>query len=236
MLAGRRQVFVRTYGCNLRCTYCDSPETLRETPSPAFCRVETQSGSGRFCTIPNPVSLHTLTHTVQSFLHEPHHSLSLTGGEPLLQARFWQCWLPQTAGWNLPVFLETNGMLPAHLQMVLPYISLVSMDYKAPSATGMPYEKSRDLQREFLQVASARQVYMKLVVTPHTSMEELDCAVQLLNEVYPIPALILQPVTPCGYETEPVQAQKLFAMHAHASRALPDVRIIPQLHKAMHLL
>src|SRR5882724_10556036 len=95
ILVGHRQIFVRTYGCNLRCTYCDSPETLKETPTPEYCRVEESPGSWTFRRVPNPITPEVLTRIVRDYLTEPHHSLSITGGEPLLHARFWERWLPE---------------------------------------------------------------------------------------------------------------------------------------------
>lgn len=236
ILVGHRQVFVRTYGCNLRCTYCDSPETLKESGSPVHCRVETTPGSWQFRSVSNPVAMADLTEIVRDYLREPHHSLSITGGEPLLHAGFLQQWLPDVRELGLKVFLETNGMLPDHLRRVLPLLDYVSMDFKAPTATGLSAALTQERHRNFLQVARAVNVYGKFVVTPATSEEELDSVLETIEAVDPAIPLILQPVTPFGYEPLPVDPARMIAFHSRASRRLREVRVIPQTHKMMHLL
>jgi organic radical activating enzyme len=236
ILAGRRQVFVRTFGCNIRCSYCDSPETLKESGSPPTCRVEERPGTWTFRQTPNPVSARELTDIVRSFLSEPHHSLSITGGEPLLHAAFLETWLPDVRALGLKTFVETNGLLPAHLRRVLPLLDYVSMDFKAPSATGQDAEITWRRHREFLEVARASGVYGKLVVTPSTTESELDAVVAALRDVDRSIPLVLQPVTPCGSEPRGVTPERVIALHARASRVLADVRVIPQTHKLMRLL
>jgi organic radical activating enzyme len=236
ILVGHRQVFVRTYGCNLRCTYCDSPETLKESGSPPECRVEEQPGTWTFRRIPNPVSADTLTTIVRSYLAAPHHSLSITGGEPLLHTRFLQRWLPEVRALGLKVFLETNGLLPDHLQRVLPLLDYVSMDFKAPTATGVDSTATWERHRQFLEIARATRVYGKLVVTPTTTDAELDTVVSTLCAVDATIPLILQPVTPYGQETQPVASSRLIELHARAAQRLAEVRVIPQTHKLIHLL
>lgn len=236
ILVGQRQIFVRTYGCNLRCTYCDSPETLKETPSPEQCRVETIPGSWTFHPIENPVSANTLTEIVKGYLHQPHHSLSITGGEPLLQAAFLEQWLPEIHALGLKTFLETNGLLPDHLRRIVHLLDYISMDLKPPTATGLSVDSTWNRHSTFLQIAAQTNVYGKMVITPSTTLEELDLAVQLLWENSNDIPLILQPVTPFGYEPHPVAPTKLIEFHAHASRRLADVRVIPQTHKMMKLL
>jgi 7-carboxy-7-deazaguanine synthase len=236
ILVGLRQVFVRTYGCNLRCTYCDSPETLKESLIPDRCRVETTPGSWAFDTIPNPVAAEQLTSIVAGYLREPHHSLSITGGEPLLHAAFFERWLPAARALGLKVFLETNGMLPAHLRRLLPLLDYISMDFKAPSATGLAPDETASRHREFLQVARGAEVYGKLVVTPGTTLEELDTVVDAIAAVDAAIPLILQPVTPFGAEPLPVPPARLLQFHAAASRRLPGVRVIPQTHKMMKMV
>ena len=236
ILVGHRQIFVRTYGCNLRCSYCDSPETLKESGIPAFCRVEVAPGSWAFRNIDSLVGMSELTEIVQGYLSEPHHSLSITGGEPLLHASFLSTWLPIMRGLGLKTFLETNGMLPLHLKKALPFLDYVSMDFKAPTSTGLSSEATFQKHREFLKIATATNVYVKFVVTSKSTDEEVNAAISLICDTDSSIPLILQPVTPFGYEADPVSPSRMIALHSLASRSLKEVRVIPQTHKMMKLL
>jgi organic radical activating enzyme len=214
-------VFVRFQDCALSCRYCDTPASFQKHKN---FRVEQAPRSGKFFSEPNPVTAERLSQLLQHFSCD---TLSLTGGEPLQHAGFLRQWLPTLQG-RYRVLLETNGVLTRELQQVLPWVDIVSMDFKIPSATGMrPYWREHEA---FLQIARSKEVYVKMVISRETTEEEIRSAVHLVERIAPGIPFVLQPVTPFGPVYETVTAEAV-ARWAQLSRAhLGDVRVIPQMH------
>jgi len=80
---GYPQIFVRLYGCNIYCNYCDEPDFPRQRKR---------------------VSIEEIQAQLQPLLLNPVHSISITGGEPLLQADALAELLPTLSH---PVYLNT---------------------------------------------------------------------------------------------------------------------------------
>lgn len=229
LAVGCRQIFVRMAYCNLTCDYCDTPFAPQDS-----CRIETSPGAESFTEIPNPVSLDALCGTLRNWLElmpGAHHSLSITGGEPLVQGELLAQWLPALRK-LLPIYLETNGTMPVALQRLLPHIDWISMDLKLPSQTGLAPQW--DVHREFLALSKDKNCFVKAVVGSDTPDEELQTAACLLNEVAPDVTLILQPVTTS--EGTLLNSRQLLAMHALVAKTHPQVRVIPQTHHILNLL
>ncbi len=227
---GRRQAFLRFHGCNLSCAYCDTVEPV----IPTHCRAEPEPGSGFFKPLQNPVSLAAVMELLTGWRDRClglHHSLSLTGGEPLLHRDTLLRWLP-TLRSLFPIYLETNGTLPESLAAVVDDVDYISMDIKLPSASGSP--PLWELHRNFLEVAIRRELFVKVVVGIDTPPEEIRTACLLVRDVEPSIPLILQPVTRNGVSTVP--AQLLLRFQEQAARILTDVRVIPQTHVFLNLL
>ncbi|HRM60154.1 MAG TPA: 4Fe-4S cluster-binding domain-containing protein, partial [Megamonas funiformis] len=60
-------------------------------------------------------------------LQSLHHSISITGGEPLLFTDFIRALAQKVKQFNVPLFLETNGTLPQQLEKVIDIIDIISM-------------------------------------------------------------------------------------------------------------
>ncbi|MFA5515524.1 MAG: 7-carboxy-7-deazaguanine synthase QueE [Desulfuromonadales bacterium] len=224
LLVGCRQIFVRLAGCNLACDYCDTPFA----PQPN-CRVEDAPGSGEFRSLPNPVPLEILYNILfrwRETLPGVHHSISLTGGEPLCQASILAEWLPALRE-ILPTHLETNGTLPDALAPLLPHLDHISMDFKLASQTGEP--TPWDAHRAFLALARERDCQVKIVVGEETSAEEIEAAARLLREVAPATPLIMQAVTRDG--AIGVSGRTLLGLQTLAAKIHPPTRVIPQTHR-----
>jgi len=236
LYVGHRQVFVRFAGCNLRCAYCDTPASRR--PRGTF-RAERTPGARDFQTLRNPVSPQALLALVLRLETNPglHHSVSLTGGEPLLHADFLRAFLPMLAKGGLRAYLETNGTLPQALRKVIRLVDIVAMDIKLPSATR---QRARyHAHAEFLKIAARREAFVKVVVTARTTRQEVSDAARLIARVSPKIPLVLQPASAnlrsqiSDLRLHGASPTRLLELQALAQRQLETVCVIPQTHKLM---
>jgi 7-carboxy-7-deazaguanine synthase len=228
---GCRQLFVRLSGCNLHCAFCDTAETQGRCPT---WIMESAPGKRDQQRCENPVDPSTLQKILAALQPTWHQAVSITGGEPLVQADFLRQWLPLLKAGGARVLLETNGTLPEAFVQVRDYIDITSMDLKLASSTGQPTPWPE--HRQFLQEAArCSQVYLKAVVTGATIEEEIEQAASLAASVDPNLTLVLQPVTPLRSCVLRVPAPgQMLDMQALARRHLSDVRVIPQVHKLIN--
>ncbi|MDD3719085.1 MAG: 7-carboxy-7-deazaguanine synthase QueE [Actinomycetota bacterium] len=224
ILVGVPQVFVRLSGCNLRCSYCDTPESRERVEG---CAVYGWEGERE--TLANPLGAAEVAGLVSSLWDAGMHSLSLTGGEPLLQAAGLEALLPAFKREGVPVYLETNGTLVDALDGVLPWLDHVAMDIKLPSSQGG--EDLTERQRDFLARMPPGRVFLKMVIGVETGDGEAEVACRALGEPAIAETLVLQPATP-REGSQAISSGRAHELYSIARRFFADVRVIPQAHRA----
>jgi 7-carboxy-7-deazaguanine synthase len=210
--AGVPQVFVRFFECNMHCVWCDTPASIgdgkREYQEMALKDVLSQVNA----------------------LYGNAHSVSITGGEPLLQNEFLKEFCRSLKGQGRKVYLDTNGTLPDALGDVIRDIDVIAMDLKLPSSTKQkPFWAQH---KKFLKIAVRKEVFIKAVISLNTRKEDVLKAAKLVAAQDPEILFILQPNyldMKKGVIGECLEHQKSCA------KILKDVRIIPQVHKFMKL-
>jgi organic radical activating enzyme len=224
---GERQLFVRFAICNLRCRYCDTPDSLVAVPA-----LTIQYPEGAPVQVANPVSSADLCRVCCGFFEGcgPIDGVAVTGGEPLVQAEFVAAFLRE-ARFPVPVLLETSGVLPEKLALVLPWVNVVSMDIKLPSNSGEPAFWTEHAR--FLECAGAKELYVKVLIDEGTADDEVAQAAELVAAHGDAP-IFLQPImTPGGRpDISPATLTRLFAV---ARRHHQRVRVVPQTHKLLHI-
>lgn len=229
--AGVRQIFLRLAGCDLRCTYCDEPGSLEKKPGPA--NVEIFPGSREFTVLNSPLLVEQVVELILAIDSSlKHHSLSVTGGEPLLQVTGLSDVLSACRDSGMRIAIETSGTRAEALRRVCEPGDIVSMDVKLNSVDSASVSPAA--QREFLECAIdlEAELYCKAVVSDVTDPAELIFAASWISEVSPHTTLYLQPVTSDDQHTSPSAAQ-LLGWQAEAMSVLADVRVLPQVHKLM---
>lgn len=221
---GYKQLFIRFSGCNLSCNYCDTDFKNAE-----FCNINYENQIKK---IKNDISVETLKNITMDFYQKPHHSISFTGGEPLLQTEFINKFINSLKSEiNTKYFLETNGSLPDELLKIIGNIDIISMDIKLESSTNQP--SLFDLNEDFIKIAKKyqKEIYVKLVITNNILNDEIKKVANIL-EKYNTP-LILQPKMN-GNKVD-VSTQNLIKTFEKFNELLKNVRIIPQTHKFLNL-
>jgi len=209
---GVRQVFIRFFGCELNCRWCDTVYA-RDLRAGGFTEMDVDEIMGRVALIWGGC-----------------HSISLTGGEPLLQVDFLKELLPQLKKARQRIYLETNGIKAKALQEIVNDIDIIAADIKLPSSTqGPPFWKEH---AEFLRLARQQDLFVKTVITADTHIEDIRRAVAIVAEVDPAVTLILQPES--GDCNEDVFDKCRFFQKS-CLQTLADVRIVPQIHKILGL-
>lgn len=229
---GERQVFLRLAGCNLNCRYCDTPLDI-----PQEGKREKQPGQRDWAAFKNPVKTADLALWLEPLfsLKNLHHSLAITGGEPLLQVDFLAELAPLLKEKNIKIYLETNGTLPDHLAEIIDWIDIVSVDLKIASAAGLA-KNYLEQHLLCLEKALLKDVFAKIVFTRETTVSEIAEAGQAIASVDSQIPLVLQPVTPHGPVKYRPNYEECLSFQAVAKKYLENVRVIPQIHKILGLL
>jgi 7-carboxy-7-deazaguanine synthase len=223
--AGQRHLFVRFAGCNIRCRWCDTPDSLVKVPS---CRVDYPGGETE--ELSNPISAERLAAIVSRCIAEDPSiaMIAITGGEPMVQGAFLAAWLGAHAP-EVPCLLETNAMLTSSLAAVLRGIAVVSADVKLPSNTGEA--ELWDRHRAFLEACRGTETYVKMPVDSGTDPAEVERAARLVAEAAPGATLFVQPVSDPQTNLWQIDMKRLGELAAIAAASVRDTRVLPQIHK-----
>ncbi len=226
---GEKHLFVRFAGCNIRCNYCDTPESLVPVDQ---ARVDFPDGRRR--RLDNPLAPAALAALVEEFcrLDPTIAMIAITGGEPLVQheaiAEWLGCFRPPR-----PCLLETNAVLPAALAGVIEYVAVISADIKLPSAGGE--RPMWDEHRRFLEACSGSEVYVKMPVDRGTEVTEVRRAARLVRETAGEVDLFVQPICDPADDSWLIETGQLECLVDAAAAELPGARMLPQVHKLMGL-
>ena len=199
---GEKQIFVRFFGCNLECKYCDTKLDCFKEYEPLELLEE--------------INLY----------RNGQHSISFTGGEPLFQKDFLKEVLKLSRARGFKNYLETNGTLPAALEEVIEHVHIVAMDLKLPSSTWL--SSFWDEHRKFLKIASHKEVFLKAIICETTEEDDFVEAVKLVKEINKSAILVLQPN---DFDRPEKIIEKIKRFKSLSRKENVTACVIPQMHK-----
>ncbi|MDR3244165.1 MAG: 7-carboxy-7-deazaguanine synthase QueE [Elusimicrobiota bacterium] len=208
---GMPQIFIRFAGCNINCSYCDTPYS------------KTISKKSKYFTADD-----ILQKVLSINKKNKCNSLSITGGEPLIYGAFLKEFLPKAIKKGFKIYLETNGILYKELKKIINLCSIISMDFKMPSQCKKNFFKEH---KEFLKIASKKEVFIKIIITKSVQTAEIIKAAKTIKRVNKTAPLILQP----SIDKDKPFIENLYLFYTKTSKIVSNTRIMPQIHKLYNI-
>lgn len=175
-------------GCNLRCPWCHNPETLSMSPvTLTYPKANKSVTYGRLMTVEE-----ILCEVMEDldFYLESGGGVTVSGGEPLLQAEAVAELAKVLQAQGISVLLDTAGCVPwSRFEAVLPYVDTVFFDWKTSDPTIMS-ERIRgslplvkDNLTRLLKTGKDIHVRIPLIPSVNTTEEALTAIAADLREV-----------------------------------------------------
>lgn len=204
-VVGYKQLFIRFCGCNLNCNYCDTEfvEGKEYSPEELYKKIISEYDLATF------------------------HSISLTGGEPLLSVDFLKEFLPLIFD-KTQIYLETNATLADNFDKIKQYINIVSADIKLESSTGI---NTTQLHEKFFEKCTKINTFAKIVFDENITDKEINNCVKL-GQNYEI-ELVLQPKM-IGDKMS-VTSDFCNELLEKFTSKYKNCRLIPQVHKFLNV-
>ncbi len=237
--AGKRQIFIRFAGCTLSCIYCDT--SYARDPKPGFCTVFGNEASSKKRFIENPLPSTLVIDFVKALITPDLHSISYTGGEPLLSSSFVKEIAIEAKSMHLKNFIETNGYSANAFAAIADYFDFASIDIKLRNHRAVQEKDYSNLYRnamECIKISADKglDTIAKVVVLKNTSVKEIETICSDLADFNV--KFVLQPVTVPPHLQHADLApgiEELFELSETAGRFLQDVMVHPQVHKIMRI-
>ncbi len=205
-VVGYKQLFIRFCGCNLKCAYCDTEFNtgMEFTPQELYKKISSE-------------------YDLKTF-----HSISLTGGEPLLSVEFLKEFLPLVQN-EVKIYLETNATLFDKIGEIKDNIDIISADIKLKSSTGFD---SFALHRKFFENCKDIETFAKVVFDEFITEDEIAKCVELAQDFNL--ELILQPKMAGDKMT--VSSEFCTEILERFTQKHKNTRLIPQVHKFLNVI
>jgi len=237
--AGEPQVFVRLWGCPLRCRWCDTPGSWL-LPAEPRARVAIPGAARRE---PGWAGAAEVARWITAVEPGAPRTISVTGGEPLLWPGFLRALRGEVG--ERRVHLETAGAHPAALEDVLDAVDHVSLDLKLPADLDAPQPipgalepvprdeaEWTEVRRRVLLLVQGRDACGKLILGGCRRATEFEPILDDVAELAPGLPLFLQPVTPMNGVPAPGQQAIDELVELVLARGLA-VRVVPQIHRLL---
>jgi len=229
-LAGTPSLFLRTAGCNLRCAWCDTPESLPDydlrlrvfQPKPTFNAIE--------------VDTEMLSLAIEASIGRGFHHVVVTGGEPTLQqGALLRLFGPLRKHGHMHVTMETNCEVPPspELRQVVDLASLSPKLHRWKTTQG-----AERIVSAYEEWAAIQHVQLKVVAG---SIEEVRNAVELIRALRKVGRI--KPIwAAVQLEDSWVEKGAFFDADEEVVRSISsylgrhNIRLVVQQHKVMRIL